>query len=49
MPDAQHWRRLAEQALRNAGTTTDPHTKAVLMSIAEEYLKLAERAEAKNE
>ena len=43
--EPQYWRNRAEEALALAVQMTDPHTKAVMFSIAQDYEKLAQRAE----
>ena len=40
-----HWRNRAEEARAIAVQMTDPHTKAVMLTIAQDYEKLAVRAE----
>jgi hypothetical protein len=41
---AEHWRKRAKEAREIAVQMTDPHTKAVMLKIAQDYEKLAERA-----
>jgi hypothetical protein len=41
----EYWRKRAEEARAVAVQMMDPHTKAVMLSIAQDYEKLAERAE----
>jgi hypothetical protein len=41
-----YWRNRAEEARAIAVQMTDPHTKAVMLTIAQDYEKLAESAEA---
>ncbi len=43
--DPKHWHNRAEEARAIAVQMTDPHTKAVMLSIAQDYEKLAARAE----
>ena len=43
--DPRYWQNRAEEALAVAVQMTDPHTKAVMFSIAQDYEKLAQRAE----
>jgi hypothetical protein len=43
--DTKHWRNRAEEARAIAVQMTDPHTKAIMLTIAQDYEKLAERAE----
>jgi hypothetical protein len=42
--DPELWQKRAEEARAVAVQMTDAHTKAVMLSIAQEYEKLAERA-----
>jgi hypothetical protein len=42
---AQHWRWMAAEARLMAGTMSDPAQKIIMVSIAEAYVRLAERAE----
>jgi hypothetical protein len=42
--DLEHWRKRAE-ARAIAVQMTSPHTKAVMLKIAQDYEKLAKRAE----
>jgi hypothetical protein len=45
-PNSQkHWRNRAEEARAIAVQMTDAHTKATMLTIAQDYEKLAERAE----
>jgi hypothetical protein len=43
--DPDYWRSRAEEARAIGVNMTDPHTKAVMFSIAQDYEKLAQRAE----
>ena len=43
--DTKHWRNRAEEARAMAVQMTDPHTKAIMLTITQDYEKLAERAE----
>ena len=43
--DPEYWRSRAEEARAVAVQMTDPHTRAIMLSIAQDYEKLAERAE----
>ena len=43
--DADHWRNRAEEARAIAVQMIDAHTKAVMLGIAQDYEKLAKRAE----
>jgi hypothetical protein len=43
--NAEYWRSRAEEARAVATQMTDAHTKAVMLSIAQDYEKLAVRAE----
>jgi hypothetical protein len=43
--DADYWRNRADEARAIGVQMTDPHTKAVMFSIAQDYEKLAQRAE----
>jgi hypothetical protein len=42
--DPEYWRSRAEEARAVAVQMTDPYTKAIMLSIAQDYEKLAERA-----
>ena len=44
---AEHWRRLAQQALIEAEIAMDPEVQDVLRAIAQDYMMLAQQAEAK--
>jgi hypothetical protein len=46
--DTEHWRNRAEEARAMAVQMTDPHTKAIMLTIAQDYEKLAERAEQRS-
>ena len=43
--DPEYWRSRAEEARAVAVQMTDPHTRAIMLSIAQDYENLAERAE----
>jgi hypothetical protein len=43
--DPEYWRSRAEEARAVAVQMTDPRTKAIMLSIAQDYEKLAGRAE----
>ena len=43
--DPNRWRNRAEEARAIAVQMMDPHTKAVMLAIAQDYEKLAVRAE----
>jgi len=43
--ESKHWRKLAEEARAIAVQMTDPQTRAVMLGIAQDYEKLAVRAE----
>jgi hypothetical protein len=43
--DPEYWRSRSEEARAVATQMMDPHTKAVMLSIAQDYEKLAKRAE----
>jgi hypothetical protein len=43
--DPNYWRNRAEEARAIAVQMRHPHTKAVMLGIAQEYERLAERAE----
>ncbi len=43
--DPERWRNRAEEARAIAVQMADPHTKAVMLGIAQDYDKLAVRAE----
>jgi len=43
--NAEYWRNRAEEARAVATQMKDAHTKAVMLQIAQDYEKLAERAE----
>jgi hypothetical protein len=45
MIDPEHWRIRAEEARAIAVQMTDVHTKALMLQIAQDYEKLAKRAE----
>jgi hypothetical protein len=45
LDDSEHWRKRAEEARAIAVQMTDPHTKATMLAIAQDYDKLAVRAE----
>jgi hypothetical protein len=47
-PDpSARWRVLAEEALTAADQMTDPEAKVILLTIAQGYERLAQRAEAR--
>jgi hypothetical protein len=43
--DPKHWRERAEEARALAGQMTDPEAKATMLGIAEDYEKMAKRAQ----
>jgi hypothetical protein len=43
--DPEYWRKRAEEARAAAVQMMDAHTKAIMLSIAQDYEKLAKRAE----
>ena len=43
----EHWRQLARQAASHANMSSDPEVRDALNAIAEEYIVLADKAEAK--
>jgi hypothetical protein len=43
--DPEHWRQRAEQARSIAGAMTDPQATLSMLRVADEYQKLAQRAE----
>jgi hypothetical protein len=45
--DPKHWRDRAEEARIHAGRMADDDAKLTMLRIAEEYERLAERAEAR--
>jgi hypothetical protein len=49
MSDPGHWRQRAEEARKMAETMIDPQSKAVMLTIANDYDGLAERAAARAE
>ena len=46
--NAEYWRSRAEEARAVAVQMTDPHTKAEMLTIAQDYEKLAVRAEQRS-
>lgn len=46
--DPEYWRKRAEEARAIAVQMTDHHTKAVMLGIAQDYEKLAVRAEERS-
>jgi hypothetical protein len=44
---AKHWRERAEEARAMAEQMTDPAAKSAMLTVADSYEKLAERAEAR--
>ncbi len=46
--DHDHWRKRAEEARAIAVQMTDHHTKATMLAIAQDYDKLAVRAEQRS-
>ena len=49
MFDAKHWRARAEEARVHAEQMDDPTVRQTMLKIAEEYEKLAQRAEARGQ
>ena len=47
MFDAKHWRARAEEARVHADEMDDPVARGTMLKIADEYEKLAQRAEAR--
>jgi hypothetical protein len=47
--DADYWRNRAEEACAIAVQMKDPHTKATMLAFAQDYEKLAKRAEARTD
>jgi hypothetical protein len=45
LSDPEYWRSRAEEARAVAVQMTDAHTKAIMLGIAQDYEKLARRAE----
>jgi hypothetical protein len=43
--DAKHWRERAEEARRIAAELTDPESRKLMLKVAADYDRLAERAE----
>jgi hypothetical protein len=43
--DPEHWRERAEEARVHAEQLTDPEAKQTMLNIADDYEKLAQRAE----
>jgi hypothetical protein len=43
--DPAHWRQRAEEARVHAEQMTDPESRRMMLNIAEDYEKLAKRAE----
>ena len=43
--DPEYWRKRAQEVRAVAVQMSDPHTKAVMLAIAQDYEKLAQRAE----
>jgi hypothetical protein len=43
--DPKHWRERAEEARAHAQQMTDPEAKRMMLTIAEDYEKLARRAQ----
>ena len=43
--DPEHWRNRAEEARAIAVQMTDPHTKATMLAIAQDYERLAKWAD----
>jgi hypothetical protein len=46
--DFKHWRERAEKLRIVAESLSDPHSRATLLQIAEDYEKLAARAEERS-
>jgi hypothetical protein len=46
--DADYWRKRAEEARAVAVQMMDAHTRAVMLGIAQDYDKLAQRAERRD-
>jgi hypothetical protein len=47
--NAKYWRKRSEEARAVAVQMKDPHTRAVMLGIAQDYEKLTERAEQRAE
>ena len=47
--NTEYWRKRAKEACAVAVQMKDPHTKAVMLGIAQDYEKLTERAEQRAE
>ena len=47
--DANHWRARADEARKLADDMNDPQSKEMMLGIAEDYDRLAERAEKRSQ
>ena len=47
LADAEHWRNRAEEARTKADELMDAEARATMLQIAEDYIRLAEWAEAR--
>jgi RNA-splicing ligase RtcB len=47
LDDPEHWRNRAEEARTVAETMNDPASREIMQRIAKDYLRMAERAQAR--